>query len=130
MELVWRYEEIGGRTYTGSSANTFGRALLLPFSTQVNPKLQAYWNTILPGSKRYLGENEMAGDNTDVRMPDEDEMWKGGGGFGSGGGRGRVNSFKSVTLAIDGAFFSDGEFVGPVWALGERQPMFSVRSAT
>jgi hypothetical protein len=116
LALVWRYEEAGGRTYTRSFMNTFGNALLLPFSNQgpLSEKAKAYWFTILPGSKRYLGENEMAGDNTDVRLPGPDEIWTGGGGFGAGGGSGRqMPDIRSVTLAIDGVFFTDGEFIGP-----------------
>src|SRR3954471_6819953 len=31
MELVWSYEEIGGRTYTRRRTLTFGKRLLLPF---------------------------------------------------------------------------------------------------
>lgn len=113
MQLVWRYEDVAGRTYTHSWTNAFGRALLLPFATQASSmKMRAYWNTILPGSKRYLAENEMAGDNTDVRKPAPDEIWQGGAGAG-GGDRDRSTPVKSVILVLDGVFFADGEFVGP-----------------
>ena len=85
MELVWLYEEVGGRTYSHSCATAFGKRLLPPFSTPTFRKIEACWNTILPGSKRYLGEHEMAGDNTDVRLPAPDEMRPRGGGVGGGG---------------------------------------------
>src|SRR5580658_3727043 len=112
MELVWRYEEAGGRIYTRSYAMPSARRVLLPFGASPSSlKLQTYWSTILPGSKRYVGENEMAGDNTDVRLPADDEIWKGGGGGGAGGGnRTSATPIKSVTLNIDGVFFTDGEF--------------------
>jgi hypothetical protein len=92
----------------------FGKTVLLPFSTSAQSlKLQTYWNTILPGSKRYISEDGMAGDNTDVRMPIGDEIWSGGGGFGGGSGMGgRAAAVKSVTMSIDGVFFADGEFMG------------------
>jgi len=99
MELVWRYEEVGGRTYTRSRPENFGKRILLPFSTPTlimtaaaYQKIQAYWNTILPGSKRYLGEDRMAGDNTDVRLPASDEVWKSGGGSGNAGGGRRAQN--------------------------------------
>jgi hypothetical protein len=50
-----------------------------------------------------------------VRPPQPDELWKGGG-FGvggAGGSRRSLSPLKSVTLAIDGAFFLDGGFAGP-----------------
>jgi hypothetical protein len=112
--LVWRYEEEGGRRYDHSFTNIFGRAVLLPFSNPgPSTKVQAYWFTILPGSKRYLGEGEMAGDNTDVRLPGPDEIMTGGGGIGNGAGRSQLRAIKSVTLILDGVFFTDGTFAGP-----------------
>ena len=114
LELVWIKEEFSGRKYTGAWANTFGRTVLLPFGAKPGQlTLMAYWNAILPGSRRYLAENEMAGDNTDVRMPGPDEIWHGGGLIGGAAGPGQTPPLKSVTLVIDGAFFTDGEFVGP-----------------
>jgi hypothetical protein len=76
--------------------------------------LYGYWHTILPGSKRYLGESGMVGDSTDVRPPAPDEKWRGGigGGMGRGGGNSR-DPVRQVTLVLDGVFFLDGEFVGP-----------------
>jgi len=114
LQLVWKYEEVGGRTYTRSNAARFGERILLPFSGRDGSKIDTYWNTILPGSKRYVGEDGIAGDNTDVRMPAANEMLRGGGGGGSAGGsRSTPNPIQSVTLTLDGVFFTDGEFVGP-----------------
>lgn len=123
MELVWRYQEVGGRSYTRSRSDGSGRQILLPFSPPPATysvadfrKIEAYWNTILPGSKRYVGEDRLVGDNTDARLPAPDEMWQrtGGGGIGNGAGsRFLQNPIQSVTLVLDGVFFTDGEFVGP-----------------
>jgi hypothetical protein len=92
------------------------QTLLLPFgrSNDALLKLYRYWSTILPGSKRYLSESGMVGDNTDVRQPAEDEKWQGGRGGGSGGSGGSSRELvRQITLALDGVFFLDGEFVGP-----------------
>ncbi len=114
LELVWRYEDTNGQIYNDAWANTFGKSVLLPFNGETSSlRTRAYWNTILPGSKRYLGERETAGDNTDVRKPAPDEFWNDAGGTGGSDAQRQVTSVKSITLAIDGVFFSDGEFVGP-----------------
>ena len=122
LELVWRYEEVGGQTYTKPRPEILGKHILLPFSAPSAMegatdfgKIEAYWQTILPGSKRYVGEDAMAGDNTDARLPAPDEVWRrtGGGGIGNGGGLNRQGPIQSITLALDGVFFTDGEFVGP-----------------
>lgn len=56
----------------------------------------------------------MVGDNTDVRLPAEDEKWRGGMGGGRGGGRrSSPEPIRQVTLVLDGVFFADGEFAGP-----------------
>ena len=55
----------------------------------------------------------MVGDNTDVRLPDEEEKWRGGMIAGGGRGGNRREPLRQVTLALDGVFFVDGEFVGP-----------------
>jgi len=71
-----------------------------------------YWNHILNGSKRYIGEDGTAGNNSDVRPPAPEEVPKGG---GAGSGRGTSRSVLgviSVTLALTGAFFCAGEFAG------------------
>ena len=123
LALVWHYEEADGRTYTKSSGHIPGRSVLLPFAAR--PEFQAihsYWHVILPGSKRYLAEDGIAGDNTDVRLPRPEEIWRGGGIFGGGGaGSGQPRSpVKEVKLVLDGVFFTDGGFAGPdsygMWA--------------
>ena len=85
--------------------------MLLPFGVPENVlRMWGYWKTILPGSKRYLGESGMVGDNTDVRLPSPDEKWPTGRGmvvgFRGGGGSAR-DPLKSCTLVLD------GEFIGP-----------------
>lgn len=94
-----------------------GRELLLPFGIPESVlRIYHYWNTILPGSKRYLGESGIVGDNTDVRPPSQDEKWPTGRGlvvgFGGGSGMSHRQPPKQITLALDGVFFTDGEFVG------------------
>jgi hypothetical protein len=115
LQAVWRYETETGRSFRHSSG-MLSTMVLLPFNRRDESamKLYAYWNTILPGSKRYLGESGMVGDNTDVRPPAHDEEWRGGmsGGRGGGGTSSR-EPIRQVTLALDGVFFLDGEFVGP-----------------
>lgn len=118
LSLVWHCEEVGGKTDTRPWTNIFGRALLLPFQYDASSlKIEAYQNTILPGSKRYLGEYEMAGDNADVRMPEPDEIPQGwGGGFTMCGPwipAGPAPVIQAATLVLDGVFFADGEFAGP-----------------
>jgi len=132
MEVVWRYQEAGGRVWTGSHTMIFARALLLPTVPQLSSmKRLTYWNTIMPGSKRYLaepgdsktrtrdfrsfGSYYMVGDNTDVRLPESDEILTGGDAGFRAGGHGCVPppDIRSVTLILDGVFFTDGEFVGP-----------------
>ena len=111
LQEVWRFETETGRSMLSATS------VLLPFYRRDESamKLYAYWNTILPGSKRYLGESGMVGDNTDVRPPAHDEEWRGGMRIGRGGGGGGSSRepIRQVTLVIDGVVFVDGEFVGP-----------------
>jgi hypothetical protein len=116
LHAVWRFETETGRVFRHSRGMLSANGVLLPFDRRNESamKLHAYWNTILPSSKRYLGESGMVGDNTDVRPPAPDEEWRGG--IVAGGGRGGSSSrepIRQVTLVIDGVFFVDGEFVGP-----------------
>ena len=116
IDAVWRYEDLEGRTFDGARITT-GDGLLLPFSTPAAAlKLMVYRTAILPGSRRYLWEHGIAGDNTDVRGSQHDEVWEGGIIFGSAAGGGHCTPalpVKSVTLILDGVFFLDGEFAGP-----------------
>jgi hypothetical protein len=116
LYVVWHFETETGRSYRHSQGMLSPQQLLLPFGRSKDPysRLYAYWHTILPGSKRYLAESGMMGDNTDVRLPAEDEKWRGGmiAGRNRGGGS-SPDPVKQVTLVLDGVFFLDGEFVGP-----------------
>jgi hypothetical protein len=116
LQVVWRFETETGRSYRNSQGILSPQGLLLRFAgpNDAQLKLYGYWHTIPPGSKRYLGESGMVGDNTDVRPPTEEEKWRGG--IVTGGGSGGMNSrepIRQVTLVLDGIFFLDGEFVGP-----------------
>jgi hypothetical protein len=114
IDAVWRCEDIAGHTFNGAKITTSDR-LLLPFSVPAEHlKIMTYRMAILPGSKRYLGEKGIAGDNTDVRGPEPHEVWKGGCISGIGGGAYDPGlPIKSVTLILDGVFSLDGEFAGP-----------------
>ena len=119
MQAVWRFETVSGGSYRHSRGMLSPKSLLLRFgrSEESLLKLYGYWHTILPGSKRYLTESGMVGDNTDVRPPTPDEEWQGGvvagiAGSGSVGVSSR-DEVKQVTLVLDGVFFLGGEFVGP-----------------
>ncbi|MCU1237078.1 MAG: hypothetical protein JWP63_5045, partial [Candidatus Solibacter sp.] len=114
VNWIWKFELENGRT-TGSSVSTAGggTSLLAPFGLdERSRKLYEYWNVILPGSKRGIRGNSMFGDNTDVRAPREDELWKGGGVGTAIGSRLPIEPLKSVTLTIDGVFFVDGGVAG------------------
>jgi hypothetical protein len=122
MELVWLYEDANGRTCAKVRQEIVGKRILLSFSpvaticSVADQKIEAYWKAILPGSKRYVGEDGMAGDNTDVRLPLPGEARRVGATSSnrgtSGGGTPHQDSIRSVTMELDGAFFTDGEFVG------------------
>jgi len=116
LQAVWRVETETGRSFRHSRGMLSPDRVLLPFEPRDRSamKLYNYWNTILPGSKRYLAESGMVGDNTDVRPPADDEKWSGGmiAGGGGGGGAGR-DPIRQITLILDAVFFLDGEFVGP-----------------
>lgn len=117
LQVVWRFETVTGHTPRHSRQMLSPQVLLLPFGNpESSLKLLKYWHTILPGSKRYLSQSGMVGDNTDVRPPAPEEKWPGKGGifgFGSGGGMNLRDPVKQITLSLDGVFFLDGEFVGP-----------------
>ena len=116
MQVVWQFETATGRSYSHSRGMLSAQNLLLPFGRQDASwaKIFGYWQTILPGSKRYLSESGMIGDNTDVRPPAADEKWRGGVVMGGGRGGGTFSDpVKQITLVLDGVFFLDGEFVGP-----------------
>jgi hypothetical protein len=115
IQQVWTFEEVNGRQHSSSIGSGSNPSLLLPFGiAEKSLKLYGYWHVILPGSKRYLNANgEQAGDNSDVRPPAADEVWRGGV-VGARAGRGRhQRSIHRVTLTLDGVFFVDGGFAGP-----------------
>jgi hypothetical protein len=114
---VWQFETAMGRLYRHSRGMLSAQPLLLPFGArEEHLRILRYWNSILPGSKRYLNEEGMVGDNRDVRPPQADEKWSGGiMGVSSraGGGHRADDPVVRVTLILDGVFFMDGEFIGP-----------------
>ena len=116
LQAVWRFETESGRTVRHSRCMLSPRPLVLPFGFRQlqSQKKYEYWNTIFPGSTRYIGDSGIVGDNRDVRPPTADEKRRGGviGGVGDSGFSG-LEVIRQVTLALDGIFFLDGEFVGP-----------------
>lgn len=124
--LVWRSQSeahpFGGSYVTGVGGIP---SLLLPFGMTPERKAVAgYWDTILPGSKRYVSSGQVFGINTDVRQPTREEQWPDGvGAWSLRGGRPSLPLDTAVTmkLVLDGVFFSNGKFVGPnVCQLWER----------
>ena len=117
LHAVWHFETDTGHGFYHSRGMLSPKALLLPFglTSPFQRKLHMYWNSIFPGSKRYIGESGLVGDNSDVRPP-EDERWQGGimvAGGGSGFSSSTPWTIRQVTLVLDGVFFEDGEFAGP-----------------
>jgi hypothetical protein len=116
--LQYRTEDESGRA-GGANITMSGNSVpSLRFPFGLTPELRKqliYQNAILPGSRRYIEDGELIGDNTDVRPPQPDEVWKGATfGFGSGSRLIRdLDEMKLVTLILDGIFFADGEFAGP-----------------
>ena len=110
---IWRFEPQTGRPTSLSVSAGGGPSLLEPFGLNESArKLYGYWHVILPGSKRGIRGSRMFGDNTDVRPPEPDELWRGSG-FGGGAGPHRPpGPLKSVTLVLDGVFFLNGGFAG------------------
>ncbi len=111
IAYIWTFRRPDGRTTTGSSSPGTNPSVLLPF-TQLDrtKKVDAYWNTIFPGSKRLLtAEGGRYGDNTDVRPPAADERSNS---FAITAG-GRTGAQDPLKLTLDGIFFVDGGFDGP-----------------
>jgi hypothetical protein len=116
LAWVWKTQTADGRTFPSSTSMIGGGpSVLAPFGLDDRVrKLYGYWHVVLPGSKRLIRGNEMLGDNSDVRPPHDDEIWKGGIVGGGGGGRAQFRSpVVAITLALDGVFFLDGGFAGP-----------------
>lgn len=115
IKLVWRFEEPDGTSCIRQYAQ-ISPSMLAPFESTSNrfmPIMSAYWDTILPGSKRYFGGGLPAGDNTDARPPRRDEV-----GQFSFARRKRPPFLgpmpvSRATLSLDGVMFDDGSFAGP-----------------
>jgi hypothetical protein len=116
LAWIWKTQTVDGRT-TPSSTSMIdsGPSVLAPFSLDERVrKLYAYWHVVLPGSKGLVRDAELVGDNSDVRPPHDDEIWKGGIVSVGGAGYSRFRSpVIAISLAIDGVFFVDGGFAGP-----------------
>lgn len=107
---------IASIAYIWSDTGTFmpgtNPSVLLPFGLDDRSrKVQSFWNTIFPGSKRLMTcDGSLFGDNTDVRSPAADELSRGGWRVGAGH---RSDRPKPKKLTLDGVFFVDGGFAGP-----------------
>jgi hypothetical protein len=116
--LIWKYDwrdEHGHHTPASTHILGVGHypSLLIPFGLSENRRaFAAYWQTILPYSKRYVDSGGVLGANADVRPPAPDEQWRGGI-MRWGGREQREDRADKVTLALDAVFFSTGECVGP-----------------
>jgi hypothetical protein len=96
---------------TGTFLPGTNPSVLLPFGLDPRSlKINAYWSTIFPGSKRLMMcDGSSFGDNSDVRPPAADELSRGWAWSRGGGRRDRVPE----KLTLDGVFFVDGGFAGP-----------------
>jgi hypothetical protein len=116
LRVVWRFETETGRKFRHSHGMLSPKTLLPPFY-QPNESIARfinYWQISFPGSKRYLAESGLVGDNTDVLPSGDDEKSRGViGAVGGGGGGSSREPIRRITLALGGVFFLDGEFVGP-----------------
>ena len=115
MRTLWVYQTVTGHSYRHMRDMLSPENVLLPFGRREEAlQLNRYWTTILSGSKRYLCNAGMVGDNGDVRPPNPGETWAGTS-FWNGGARGGLpdkDPVRAVTLVLDGVFFIDGGFAG------------------
>jgi hypothetical protein len=102
---IWHYQETSGRKHFGAFSSASGRrSLLLPFGlTDQQREFESHFNVVAPGSKRYLAPHWVYRDNSFVLTPPKLTP----------GDQRRPVALTSVTLTLDGIFFSDGEFAGP-----------------
>lgn len=113
IAFIWTFADSNGRVRPHSFLPGTSTSVLLPFGLDERRRtIYAYRSTIFPGSKRVMkSDGSIAGDNSDVRPPREDEIWRGGSfGFGRGSRRDELEPLK---LELDGVFFADGGFAGP-----------------
>ena len=114
IAYIWSFSgRRDGRLSPHSFSPGTNPSVLLPFGLDDRiRKVRAFWNTILPGSKRLItSDGSSFGDNTDVRPPAVDELWHGS--FVSIGGGSGSHESQPVKLTLDGIFFVDGGFAGP-----------------
>jgi len=103
---------IAAIAYVWAGTGTFlpgtNPSVLLPFGLDDRSrKVQSFWNTIFPGSKRLLTcDGSWFADNSNVRPPAADELSRGW--WRVGVGR-RADRPKPTKLTLDGVFFVDGE---------------------
>ena len=114
LQVLWGFELPDGRETIGSCAWAGAESLLLPFELTSGMKsAMKYRSAILPGSKRYItNAGVVIGDNSDVRPPSTEEIWRGGMVSGFGGGYTEPRHVARLSICIEGAFFDNGEFVG------------------
>jgi hypothetical protein len=80
IAYIWSFRGKDGRIVPHHFTPGTNASVLLPFGLHPQTaKIDAFWHTILPGSKRLMAAGGGSyGDNTDVRAPAEDEVWHGG----------------------------------------------------
>jgi hypothetical protein len=112
IAYTWSFRNADGRTVFRHVLPGRSPSILLPFGLDHRVrKIRTFWNTVFPGSKRLMtAEGGWYGDNTDVRQPEDGELWPGG--FGAGVCSARMSG-EPQSLTLDGVFFEDGGFVGP-----------------
>lgn len=117
IQWIRKYQESSGRVAQSVSGPGMSQSIILPFGMpERSLKVAGYWNTILPGSARYVSPaGAVLGDNSDVRPPRGDEIWPGKGVMKWGANARNMlrPEIVKITLILDGVFFVNGGFAGP-----------------
>jgi hypothetical protein len=114
VAFMWIFSDPTGRTQRHCFLPGTNPSIILPFGLdQRQMKIHAYQGAIFSGSRRILKtDGSISGDNSDVRPPGEDEVWREGT-FCVRAGSPPRDGLEPVKLTLDGVIFADGAFAGP-----------------
>jgi hypothetical protein len=111
--IEWRWES-GNREQGVLISRVWEPQLLLPSSLSAKTLgIIRYRSTILPGSSRLLTPGLTTGDNSDVRPPQPEEIFRN---WITLPDTPRIDlplELRTAALTLDGVIFDDGEFIGP-----------------
>ena len=113
ISYSWRYTTARGGAHSSHCSNLGSSSIQLDVLSGRSEVVQDIGTFILPGSKRFITERGMFGNNLDVLG--QDPRPHGGGYAGAGGGTRNSTSEKIVAgeLILDLAILDDGRCVGP-----------------